>query len=67
MIYFRALNHRGLGDTANDMDIYGSKLYVVVNVSSTVEVIDLQSGLSVKQIPMLTDNGSSRQPRAITF
>ena len=65
--YFRALNHRGLGDTANDMDIYGSKLYVVVNVSSTVEVIDLQSGLSVKQIPMLTDNGSSRQPRAITF
>lgn len=24
--YFRALNHRGLGDTANDMDIYGSKL-----------------------------------------
>ena len=39
----------------------------MVNVSSTVEVIDLQSGLSVKQIPMLTDNGSSRQPRAITF
>ena len=65
--YFRALNHRGLGDTANDMDIYGSKLYVVVNVSSTVEVIDLQSGLSVKQIPMLTENGSSRQPRHIAF
>lgn len=65
--YFRALNHRGLGDTANDMDIYGSKLYIVVNVSSTVEVVDLQTGLSIKQIPMLTDNGSSRQPRAIAF
>lgn len=65
--YFRALNHRGLGDTANDMDIYGSKLYIVVNVSSTVEVVDLQTGLSIKQIPMLADNGSSRQPRAIAF
>ena len=29
--YFKAVNHRGLGDTANDMAIYGSKVYVVVN------------------------------------
>lgn len=65
--YFRLLNQRGLGDTANDMDIYGGKLYVVVNVSSTVEVIDLHSGCSVKQIPLLTENGSSRQPRAVAF
>ena len=42
--YFRTMNRRGLGDTANDMDIYGGKLYVVVNVSSTVEVIDLHTG-----------------------
>lgn len=26
--YFKAVNHRGLGDTANDMAIYGSKVYV---------------------------------------
>ena len=31
--YFRSLNRRGLGDTANDMAIYGNKLYIVVNVS----------------------------------
>ena len=37
--YFRSKNHRGLGDTANDMAIYGSKLYIVVNVSSQIEVI----------------------------
>ena len=67
MNYFRSLNRRGLGDTANDMAIYGEKLYIVVNVSSQIEVIDLQSGLSLKQIPMLTENGSSRQPRFITF
>ncbi len=65
--YFKNMNYRGLGDTANDMDVYGSKLYIVVNVSSTVEVVDLHTGLSVAQISLLTDNGSSRQPRAITF
>jgi hypothetical protein len=30
---FLAANKRGLGDTANDMGLYGTKLYVVVNVS----------------------------------
>lgn len=65
--YFRTINHRGLGDTANDMGIYGSKLYIVVNVSSQIEVLDLHSGRSLKQIPMLADNGSSRQPRYIAF
>lgn len=49
MNYFRSLNRRGLGDTANDMAIYGEKLYIVVNVSSQIEVIDLQSGLSLKR------------------
>ena len=38
--YFSANNQRRLGDTANDIAIYGNKIYVVVNVSSTVEVID---------------------------
>ncbi len=65
--YFRALNRRGLGDTANDMDIYGGRLYIVVNVSSTVEVVDLQTGLSVGQVSLLAEDGSSRQPRAIAF
>lgn len=65
--YFNAINHRGLGDTANDLAIYGSKIYVVVNVSSTVEVIDFRTGLSLKQISMLAENGSSRQPRSIAF
>ena len=44
--YFKKINKRGLGDTANDMAIYGSKLYVVVNVSSQIEVIDLKTGTS---------------------
>ncbi len=65
--YFRRINKRGLGDTATDAALYGSKIYIVVNVSSYVEVIDFLSGKSLKQIPFRQENGSSRQPRQITF
>ncbi len=65
--YFQTINNRGLGDTANDMSIYGSKLYIVVNVSSQIEVVDLNTGTSIAQIAMTGNNGSSRQPRYITF
>ena len=65
--WFYAMNRRDLGDTANDMDVYGSKLYVVVNVSSTVEVINLADGKVLQQISLVDENGASRQPRAIAF
>lgn len=41
---------KGLGDVGNDMAIYGSKLYVVVNVSNKVEVLDVKTGKKIKQI-----------------
>ena len=44
---------KGLGDVANDMAIYGSKLYVVVNVSNKVEVLDTKTGKRIKQIDIL--------------
>jgi hypothetical protein len=64
---FLSANGRGLGDTANDMRIYGSKLYIVVNVSSQLEVVDLATGRSIKQIPFFDDAGVARQPRYIDF
>lgn len=63
----KAYYYQSSRDTANDMAIYGSKLYIVVNVSSQIEVIDRASGLSLKRIPVLNENGSSRQPRYIAF
>ena len=48
--YFSANNQRRLGDTANDIAIYGNKIYVVVNVSSTVEVIDFPTGKSGRSV-----------------
>jgi len=65
--FFSIQNKRGLGDTANDMKRYGSKLWIVVNVSSQVEIIDLKSGISIKQIPFFNAGGVARQPRFITF
>jgi YVTN family beta-propeller protein len=63
---FSSANGRGLGDTGNDIEIYGSKMYIVVNVSSTIEVVDAKTAKSIKQIKMF--NGTTaRQPRDIVF
>ena len=39
-----------LGDVGNDIGIYGSKLYVAVNCSHKVEVMDARTGVRIGQI-----------------
>lgn len=39
-----------LGDVGNDIQIYGSKLYVVVNCSNKVEVLNAYTGVRIAQI-----------------
>lgn len=39
-----------LGDVGNDIGIYGSKLYVVVNCSHKVEVLDARTGVRLGQV-----------------
>ena len=65
--YFKTQNQRGLGDTPNDLKIYGSKMYCVVNLSNTVEVMDAATAISIRRISLTADNGNGRQPRQITF
>jgi len=65
--FFLAANKRGLGDTANDMGLYGSKIYVVVNVSSQVEVLDAANGKSLKRIALFDSKGVAREPRFVDF
>jgi hypothetical protein len=63
---FSAVNATKIGDTGNDVQVYGSKMYIVVNVSSTIEVVNAKTTKSIKQIKML--NGTTaRQPRFIVF
>ena len=59
---FLLKNKRGLGDTGSDLQLYGSKLYCVVNVSEQLEIIDARTCVSIKRLPL---NG--KQPRKLTF
>ena len=65
--HFRSTKGRGLGDTGNDMKLYGSKIYITVNISSQLEVIDALSHQSIKRIALFNEDGVARQPRYVTF
>lgn len=60
--FFQTKTNRALGDTGNDMLRYGDKIYVVVNVSSTIEVMSGSDFSPIGQIEM-TANGQPKQPR----
>lgn len=62
---FLTINDRPLGDTGNDMILYGGKIYIVVTGSSTIEVIDKNTLESIKQI-QFNYNNQAQQPRQIT-
>lgn len=64
--FFLKTSGRVLGDTGNDIERYGGKVYVVVNGSSTIEVISGITGVSIKQIPM-EEGGVPKQPRSLAF
>ena len=62
---FEKVNGRRIGDTANDLLLYGSKLYIAVSESSTIEILDASTCRSLKQIPMSRE-GKASQPRRLT-
>ena len=57
--WFSIKNSRGLGDVAQDMIAYGSKVYATVTFSNSLEVIDTATGASTR-----VDMGN-RKPRSI--
>jgi len=64
--FFEQKTNRGLGDTGNDMQRYGNKIYIIVNVSSTIEVMNATTGDAITQISMMSGT-TPKQPRFITF
>ncbi|MFB6456128.1 YncE family protein [Chitinophaga sp. Hz27] len=42
-----------LGDVGNDVQIYGNKLYAVINVSNKIEVMDATTTKRIKQVDIL--------------
>ena len=58
---FLSTNGRGLGDTGSDLQIYGGKMYCVVNISETLEIMNLEAK-SLHQISL-----AGRAPRKLAF
>lgn len=61
---FEKVNGRRLGDTANDLIMYGSRIYIAVSESSTIEIVDAATCRSINQIS-LSSNGIASQPRRL--
>ena len=59
---FEKVNGRRIGDTANDMLLYGSRLYLAVSESSTIEILDASTCQSVSQIPLQRGGVASQPP-----
>lgn len=59
---FTVVNDRGLGDTGNDLQRYGSRLYCVVNTSENVQVMDLYTAKVIGTVPL-----TGKSPRRICF
>lgn len=62
---FEKVNGRRIGDTANDLLIYGGKIYIAVSESSTIEILNASTCRAVGQIKMQR-NGIPSQPRRLT-
>jgi hypothetical protein len=65
--YFSSVNDEPVGDTPNDMAVYGSKMYCVVTGSGIIHVFNAQSGELLQQIDMKTESDASKNPRRIAF
>ncbi len=62
-IYASSNNQSKLGDTANDMKIFGNKAYIAVNQSFKIEVIDVNNFTSLGMI----DLSNYGEPREISI
>lgn len=64
---FKAANGRSLGNTANDGIVYGNKIYLAVDQSNTIELIDKKTKQSIKQIKTtdLLGKAEGAEPRHI--
>jgi len=57
---YTAANTTKLGDTGNDLGVYGTKMFIVVNNSNVVDVVNAKGAKLIKQITL-------NQPRSVIF
>jgi YVTN family beta-propeller protein len=57
---YTTANTTKLGDTGNDLGVYGTKMFIVVNNSNVVDVVNAKGAKLIKQITL-------NQPRSVIF
>lgn len=58
--FFSSVNGTKIGDTGNDVEIYGTKMYIAVNNSDRIDVVNAKTGKIIKQATL-------HQCRSIAF
>jgi YVTN family beta-propeller protein len=61
---YRTVNGRGLGDSAEQMLIYGSKMYVTVTTSNLLAVLD-ETGSELARIQPADNSSAPQNPRRL--
>lgn len=61
--YYANVNKTEIGDTGNDLLIYGGKMYIVVNASSKLLIVDVQTAKLIKTMEYENTAGVDRLPR----
>jgi YVTN family beta-propeller protein len=68
---YQAVNGNILGDGGNDVEIYGSKMYIAVTNSSVIDIVNAKTGKLIKQDSLLNPVyglfGYARKPTNIAF
>ncbi len=61
--FYQNVNNQHLGKTGNDLLLHGSKMYIVLNETSKVQVVNASTAKDIKEIPFKTSGDVSRLPR----
>lgn len=62
---FAAANGEGIGD-AQDLCVYGSKVYITCSSSAKIEVVDRRDFKRIEKISLVNEGGQPIQPRYMT-
>lgn len=62
---FAAANGEGIGD-AQDLCVYGSKVYITCSSSAKIEVVDRRDFKRIQKISLVNEGGQAIEPRYMT-
>jgi YVTN family beta-propeller protein len=70
---YSAANGESIGALGNDIELYGSKMYLIASVSSVIDILDPKTSKLIKQDSLVNDNIAPsfymhfKEPRSIAF